>query len=174
MREGAARMKLNRSLKSLIIVSVIFLLILGAVSVLKNIFLQQIKKQIQPNFNYTQIHMKIFPPSLVIEDVRSVSTSPFFSAARISVFISFRSLFSREKPFHVIVERPVMRIYSALSDQEAQESTAFQFRLPFSIEGGWIREGELYYWGGGDSPAGHGDQRRLSSEKGRIQPPCEI
>lgn len=140
-------MALSRKVKSLIVLGIIFLFILGAGVVLRSIILQQVKKQIQPNLNYSHIYLKIFPPTLIIDDVRSISTSPFFSAGRISIRLSIQSLFSREKPFHVLIEKPILRVYAPLSDQEAQAQEPIQLNLPFSLERGWIRNGELYYWG---------------------------
>ena len=140
-------MKRKRKFRSLIITGIIFLVIFGAGLVLKNIFLQQIKKQIQSSFGYSQLHLNIFPPKLIIEDARSTSSSPFISAEKISVSMSFRALFSREKPFQVLIEKPIFRFYESSETRESQKQLPFQISLPFALEMGWIKEGELYYWG---------------------------
>ncbi|MCJ7582091.1 MAG: AsmA-like C-terminal region-containing protein, partial [Candidatus Aminicenantes bacterium] len=139
--------KRKRKFKSLIITGVIFLFIFGTGLVLKNIFLSQVKKKIQSSFGYTQLYLNFFPPALVIEDARSTSPSPFFSADKISVRMSFQSLLSREKPFRVFIENPIFRFYETSGMNESQEQLPFQFNLPFSLERGWIKDGELYYWG---------------------------
>ena len=132
---------------SLIITGVIFLIIFGAGLVLKNIFLRQIRKQIQSSLGYSQLHLNIFPPKLIIEDARSTTASPFFSAEKISVSMSLQALFSREKPFQVLIEKPIFRFYESSETRESQEQLPFQLSLPFALEMGWIKEGELYYWG---------------------------
>lgn len=140
-------MRRKRKLKSLVITGVIVLVIFGTGFVLKNIFLQQVKKQFQSSFGYTRLHLNIFPPSLIIIDARSTSSSPFFSARKISVRMSFRALLSREKPFNVFIENPIFRFYELSGDRENPEQRPFEFSLPFTLERGWIKDGELYYWG---------------------------
>ncbi len=139
--------KRKRKFKSLIILGVILLILIGASLVVKNIFLRQVKKQIQASFGYTGLHLNIFPPTLIIEDARSTSSSPFFSASKISIRISFQALLSREKPFRVFIENPIFRFYELSITRESQEQLPSQFSLPFALEIGWIKNGELYYWG---------------------------
>ncbi|MGD2294825.1 MAG: translocation/assembly module TamB domain-containing protein [Candidatus Aminicenantes bacterium] len=140
-------MKLNRKIKSLIVLSVIVLFVLGAGVVVKNIFLQQVKKKTQDRFVYSHGHLKIFPPSIVFENARSVSSSPFFSARKVSVGISIKSLFSKEKPFHVFIENPVLRIDGSRKKTENQKQQPLKISLPFSLERGWIKGGEIDYLG---------------------------
>jgi hypothetical protein len=158
-------MKRKRKLKSLIIFGVIFLIIFGAGIVLKNIFLQQIKKQIQSNFGYSQLRLKVFPPELVIEDARSTTSSPFFSANKISVRMSFQALLSREKPFQALIENPIFRFYESSETREDQKQLPFQISLPFVLEMGWIKEGELYYWGKEDRLQAKKINARLSQKR---------
>jgi len=139
--------KRKRKFKSLIITGGIILFIFGAGLVLKNIFLRQVKKQIQSSFGYTQLYLNFFPPALIIEDARSTSPSPFFSAKKISFRMSFKSLLSREKQFRVFIENPIFRFYESSGEKESQEQPPFQLNLPFALEMGWIKDGELYYWG---------------------------
>jgi len=141
------RRKRKRTFKSLIILGVILFILIGAGLVVKSIFLRQVKKQIQASFDYAHLHLNIFPPTLIIDDARSTSSSPFFSASKISVRISFQALLSREKPFQVFIENPTFRFYESSIERESQEQLPFQFNLPFALEKGWIRNGELYYWG---------------------------
>lgn len=163
--EKNALMKRKRKFKSLIITGVIFLIIFGAGLVLKNIFLQQVKKQIQSGFGFSQIHLNIFPPKLIIEDARSTTSSPLFSAERISVSMSFQALFSREKPFQVLIEKPIFRFYESSETRESQKQLPFQISLPFSLEMGWIKEGELYYWGKEDRLQAKKINARLSQRR---------
>ena len=140
-------MKGKRKFKSLIITGIVLLLVVGAGLVLKNIFLRQVKKQIQSSLGYTQLYLNLFPPTLVIEEARSTSPSPFFSAKKISVRMSFKSLLSREKPLQVFVENPIFTFYESGEEGENKEQRPLQFSLPFTLENGWIRDGELIYWG---------------------------
>ncbi len=140
-------MRINKKLKVLIVFCVIIGLVGGTTLILKNIFLGQVKKKIQSNFNYTRLYLSLFPPALVIEDARSVFPSPFFFAKKISLRISMRSLLSREKPLNVFIEEPVFRVDSFQSENDA-ERKKFNFSLPFAIDKGLIKNGELFYWGG--------------------------
>ena len=138
-------MNVYRRVRRLFVLLIILLVVIGIGSVLKNIVLNQIKGQIQDNFGYTRLYLNLFPPSLVLEDARSVSVSPFFSAKKVAVGISYRQLFSREKPFNVLVESPVLRIYRAPEAEGEQMDLRMVF--PFAIDRVLIRNGELYYWG---------------------------
>ena len=140
-------MKINKKLKSLISFCVIILLLLGAGLVLKNVLLNQIKKKIQSNFAYDRLYLSFLPPALVLEEARTRSLSPFFSARKIVVKISYKSLLSKEKPFDVFIEHPILRIYSPSAKKNEKEKRKFEFSLPFAINRGLIKEGQLYFWG---------------------------
>ena len=140
-------MRIIKKFKSLIAISVVVLLLTAAGVVLKNIFLNQIKGKIQTSFDYTELRFSLFPPSLILEDARSISISPFFSAKRISFKISYKSLLSKDKPINVLIESPILRIYSSSKKNETEDKAKFSLTLPFIIEKGLIKGGELYYWG---------------------------
>jgi len=140
-------MKKNKKLRALIIFSVIVLLLVGTGIVLKNIFLGQIKKKIQSSFDYAHLHLSFFPPSLVLEDVRARSFSPFFSAKKITVEISYKSLLTRERPFNVFIESPILRLNGTSAKKEEKEKRRFSLSLPFSVEKGLVKGGEFYFSG---------------------------
>ncbi|MEA3421716.1 MAG: hypothetical protein U9Q97_08590, partial [Acidobacteriota bacterium] len=102
-------MKANKKLKVLISISVIILILVGTGSIIGSIFLRRVKNKIQSNFDFTEVHISFFPPVLVLNDIKSVSLSPYFSAKKVSLKISYKSLLSREKPFNVFIEQPVLR-----------------------------------------------------------------
>jgi len=139
-------MKIWKKFKALIITALILLILLISGFILKNIFLKRIEDRIQSAFNYSEMKLTLFPPSLVMEDARSLSASPFFSAKRIIIKISYRSLLSRSKPFNVTIEEPTVRIYESitLGNVTSPESSGI---FPFSVERGLIKGGEIYYWG---------------------------
>ena len=139
--------KLKKKFKRLVILSAIFLLLFGAGVVLKNIFLHQIQGQIKENFGYSEFRFSFFPPALILKDARSKSVSPFFSASKIAVGISFRSLLSKDRPLTVLIEDPILRVYSTQDTKEEDAGKRISFALPFAIDRGVIRNGALYYWG---------------------------
>lgn len=140
-------LKIRRRLRSFLILAVLAIVLFGAGTVVKNLVLNEVKDQIRSVLAYERLYLSTFPPSLVIEDARSVSSSPFFSAQRIQVRISLKSLLSPEKPFQVFVDRPVLRIFSAAGSKQDQPPPVFSLALPIIIDKGIIRDGELYYWG---------------------------
>jgi len=142
---------MNKKLKSLISISLIVLLVLVIGIVLKNIFLHQIKKKIEENFSYAHLHLSFFPPVLIVEDVRSISPSPFFSAKKVAVKISYKSLLTEEKPLNVFIDEPVLTVHARPSDESKGGEARFLFSLPFAIERGLIRRGELHFWGKGSN-----------------------
>jgi hypothetical protein len=139
--------KLKKKFKRLVFLSVLFLVLFGAGIVLKNIFLHQIQGKIEKSFGYSEFHLSFFPPALILKDARSKSVSPFFSASKIAVGISFRSLFSPNRPLTVLVESPVFRVYSTQAPSEEGERMNIGVALPFAIEKGIIRNGSFYFWG---------------------------
>ncbi len=141
--------KLKKKFKRLVYLSAVLLVLFGAVVVLKNIFLHQVQARIKENFGYSEFSFSFFPPSLILKDARSKSVSPFFSASKIAVSISFRSVLSKSRPLTILVEDPVIRIYSTPEKPEKDEREPRRIGLafPFMIERGVIRNGSLYYWG---------------------------
>jgi len=139
--------KLKKKFKRLAVLLAIFLFLFGAGVVLKNIVLHQIQGVIQKSFGYSEFHLSFFPPALILKDARSKSVSPFFSASKIAVSISSRSLLSKDRPLTVLIEDPVLRIYSSPSDNRESPGRRLNIDLPFAVDRGLIRNGTLYYWG---------------------------
>ncbi len=140
-------MRMKKKLKSLLIISIILTILFGTGLVLKNIFLSQLRHKIEQNFGYSELRLSVFPPALILNDARSRAVSPFFSAKKISVGISFKALLSKERPLNILLESPVLRIYDTPGKEEKSEDKRFILALPFAIEKGLIRDGVLYYWG---------------------------
>ena len=137
---------ISKKIRRFFIFCILILVLVGAGNLAKNIFLNQVKKKIQESFGYTRLYLSLFPPALIIEDARSVLPSPFFLAKKVSIKISTKSLLSREKPFTVFIEEPVLRVYeTSLQGGSAREKLSLAF--PFVMEKVLIREGEFYYWG---------------------------
>lgn len=138
-------MNVYRRMKKVFIFAVVLLVLVVAGTVVKNIVLNQLKREIQKSFGYTRLYLNLIPPSIVLEDARSVSLSPFFSAKKVAVSISYRSLLSREKPLNILIDSPVLRVYP--SSAEVEKPKDIRLILPFVIDRAIIRNGELYYWG---------------------------
>ncbi|NIM91936.1 MAG: hypothetical protein GTO17_13435 [Candidatus Aminicenantes bacterium] len=138
---------MNRKTRKLIVTSLVVLLLISASIVLKNILLNQVKNRIQDTFNYAQLRLSLFPPALIVEDVRTISPSPFFSAKEVSFRISFRSLLSRERPLKVFMDEPVLIIHASAPSEEKKGKASSLFPLPFALERVLIRRGEFYFWG---------------------------
>ena len=161
-------MKVNKKLKSLIILSIILAVLFAGVTILKNIFLGQIKKNIEASFGFDEIHLSLFPPALIIEDVRSTTTAPFFSARKITAKISYRSLLSRERPLNVQIDQPILRIYPTSSVSEDTQKPLFGLVLPFALERGLVKNGEFYYWGDEFQLLSKGVNARLTQNNDRF------
>ncbi len=140
-------LKIRRRLRSFFILALIGAVLFGASTVLKNVVLTQVKKQIASTLHFERLYVQTFPPALIIEDVRSVSSSPFFSAQRIEIKVTLRSLFSRDRPFAVYVDQPILRIFAGGTDSSMSINRDISLALPFMVDRGLIRGGEVYYWG---------------------------
>lgn len=141
-------MRLKKRLKSLIILMVIVLVLFGAGTVLNNIFLRQVKRSIQSRFGFDRVRLSAFPPALIIQDIRTTSLAPFVSARKITVKISFPALLSGQRRFHVIVDDPILRFATTSPDKNLTDRLRMSLALPFVVEKGLIKNGELYYWKG--------------------------
>jgi autotransporter translocation and assembly factor TamB len=160
-------MKGHRRLRLLIIVFVIVLFLAGSGVILKNILLNRITEKIQASFEYSRLHVSVFPPVLTIEDVRARAPSPLFSAKKIAVRISYSSLLSRDRPFNVTIERPILRL-NVTSPETEKEKREPSFSLPISVEAGLVKEGEFYFRGKKVNFQSRNINARFSQKKGEF------
>jgi len=144
-------MKASRKTKSIIAVSSVLLLLAAGLVVGKNILLRQVKGKIESSFGYSRLEISAFPPALVLEDVRTLSPEPFFSAKRVVIEISYLSLLSKAKPFRVFIDEPFLRLGEGVFNKGKEGGKATIFPLPFAIERGVVRGGELNFVGAGES-----------------------
>ncbi len=136
-------MKKFRRIRRLLVAGVILVLIVGGVIFVKNLALRQVRLRLENSVHYARLRLTLVPPALIFEDVRSASASPFFSAQRVILKISYLSLFKRDKPLTVIVEKPVLRVYEGDLSGPPKK---LDLRLPFSVENGFIQDGEISFW----------------------------
>jgi len=163
-----------RRLKTLVLFSVLMGVLLGAGVVLRNVVLHQVRKRIEATLHYGKIRLRPIPPSIILEDVRTVTSSPFFAAEKVVLQISTRSLFRRDRPLRVFIDRPTVRLYAKPS-QGPRRPLSLDLRLPFAVEQGFIRNGEAYYWGGGLSVLARGVRAvfRQTSDAFLLQAECD-
>ncbi len=135
----------KKSLRPLIILLGLIFFLLAAGMVVRNIILSQVKGQIEANFQYSRIRVSFLPPSLVIENLRSKSASPSFTARSVRVSISYAALLSAERPVSVVLEEPNLRFIEPVP----RAGTPMKIELPFAVEKGLIRNGELFWRGNG-------------------------
>jgi len=140
-------MKRGRRLKALIIFLAIAAGLVGGGVVVRSILLAEIRRQIAPTFSYGSIRMTAFPPSVILEDVRSKTAAPFYSAKHVVLEIPFRSILSNTRSFNVFVRGLTVRIY----EKEEKEAKPFSLdiKLPFFVQNGLLLDGEIHYWGKG-------------------------
>lgn len=136
-------MNILKQLKGLIVFFVVMALLFGALVVGKNIFLRQARAKLDRIVTYARLHLSYLPPALVLEDVRGVAASPFFSARRVTVRISYMSLLSKEKPLIVVVEGPILHLSERAGGRKRRSGSFWPFTLP--IEKGVALDGEVLY-----------------------------
>jgi hypothetical protein len=141
----------KKRLGSLIAFAALVLLLFGGGIYVRNFIGGQVKKRIQESFSYSRIHLRLFPPSVLIEDIKAVSPSPSFSAKRVSITLPFGSLLKNEKPLRVFIDQPVIRIVPHPEGRPAKAGPKVSLALPFAIEKGLLRGGEFSYLGGKES-----------------------
>jgi len=138
-------MKKRKKLKGLIFLGITLILIFAVLILIKNVVLIQIKQRVHSSINYSHMFFSAFPPSLVIEEAESYSSNPYFSAQKISVTFSLKSVVSRSKPLKIIVEEPVLR-FSRLGEEPASlGKRGANLTVPVFLAGLFLRDGEVFY-----------------------------
>ena len=136
-------MKILKRFKGLIVFFLVMALLFGALVVGKNIFLHQARAKLDKIVTYARLRLSYFPPALVLEDVRALAATPFFSARRVTVRISYMSLLSKEKPLTVVVEGPILHISESTGGKKRKSGSFWPITFP--IEKGVALDGEVLY-----------------------------
>ena len=100
----------RRRIWSLVAFGVLVAVLLGASLYLRNFLLRQVEKKLRSVVEYSSLKLHLFPPSAVLRDVRTVSTSFSFTAEEILVELPLSSLLKSEKPLIVFINRPILRV----------------------------------------------------------------
>ncbi len=152
-------MNVLRRFRGLIVFLLIASVLAGALIVGKNIFLRQVRNKIDASLTYSRLRLSAIPPSLILEEVRTLDKAPLFAARRVAVGISYVSLLRREKPLTVVIDGPVVRL-------TGEPGPARKYwPLPVAVERGIIRNGEIHVKLRGGS-LGFRGLKALFSEKG--------
>ena len=155
----------KRRLGSLIAFVLLALILLGGGIYLRNFIGSQVKKRIQSVVSYSRSRLRLFPPSVLLEDVQTVSEFPSFSAKNVAVVLPFRSVFKRDRPLVVFIDRPVLRLTASPRAQGGR--SRYPLGFPLAIEKGVIRGGEFSYLGAKESFVAK-ELKALLSLKGQL------
>lgn len=137
----------KRRLVSLIAFVVLVGILLGGGIYVRNVILRQVSKRIQSYVNYSGIHLRVFPPAIVLDDIRTVSPSPLFSAKRVAVELPFDSLFKSDKPLVVFIDQPIVRVSAGREEAKGKTKSKASFSLPFALAKVKVKDGQFYYQG---------------------------
>ena len=142
----------TRRRRPLVVSAIILVALVTAVYAVKGFLVARIQSAIEASFHFDAIKVVAFPPALVIDGVRSVSTSPSFIARRVEIQVPFAALFKREKAFRVLVDHPVVRLRDPGPGPAAPAAAGAPkapggLPFPVAIESGVIRDGEILYTG---------------------------
>jgi TamB, inner membrane protein subunit of TAM complex len=137
----------KKRLISLLAFVILIGVLLGGGIYVRNVILRQVSKRIQSYVNYSAIHLRVFPPAIVLDDIQTVSASPLFSAKRVAVELPFDSLFKRNKPLVIFVDQPVVKVSKGREEAKGKAKSKGFFSLPFALAKVKVRDGQFYYQG---------------------------
>ncbi len=132
---------------SLVAFIVLIGVLLGGGIYVRNVILRQVSKRIQSYVNYSALHLRAFPPAIVLDDIRTVSPSPFLSAKRLAVELPFDSLFKSDRPLVVFIDQPVVKVSAGREEDKGKTKSKGFFSFPFALAKVKVRDGEFYYQG---------------------------
>ena len=102
-------LKMIRALRRFTVTFLVLGVLFGALFIGKKVFLNEVRRQVEATFRYGSLRLDVFPPALVVEDIESHSTMPYFKARRVRVESPYLSLLRKNKAIIVIVDDPEIR-----------------------------------------------------------------
>jgi len=138
-------MKKRNRLKGLIFFAITLILIFTVFILARNVLLVQIKQKINSSLKYNELFFSSFPPALVIEEAESHSSNPYFSARKISVSLSLKSIISRGKPLKIVIEEPELKLSQLGKRPQALGKKEADFTIPVFIEKMLLKNGKVTY-----------------------------
>ena len=136
-------MRKKKPWRKLIITLLVLAVIFIGLNILKYFFLQQVQNQIKKRFSYRKMSLAYFPPTLVLEEVRTHSLEPFFSARRIIIKVSYPALLKRERPITIFLSQPEIRVPWRVFQNLKKEHQSSTLVLPVAIEKGVVQGGKV-------------------------------
>lgn len=138
-------MKKRNRLKGLIFFGITLILIVAVFILVRNVLLVQIKQKINASLKYNELFFSSLPPALVIEEAESHSSNPYFSAKKISVSLSLRSVISGGKPLKIVIEEPELKLSQLGKEPQEVGKKEADFTIPVFIEKLLLKEGKIAY-----------------------------
>jgi len=135
---------LIRRVRRFAITFFVLLVLFGSVVVGKNIFLGQLRGEVQRAFRYGDLRMTYFPPAIILEDVRSIAGPPLFRARRVRVELPFLSLLRNQKSVTILLDGPQIRVRPETPPTPGPRPK-LPLSLPFTIERGLIQDGTFSF-----------------------------
>jgi len=122
----------------------VLLVLFGSVVAGKNVFLNQLGKELRKSFRYSDLRMSYFPPAIVIEKVVSLPGTAVFEARRVRIEIPFVSLLRNEKAVNVFVDQPRVRLLAGMV-RGGGKPQGLPVSLPFTILRGLVEDGTVIF-----------------------------
>jgi hypothetical protein len=128
----------------------VLLVLFGSLVVGKNVFLSQLRNEIQRTFRYGDLRMSYFPPAIIIENIVSLPGPLLFRARQVRIEIPVLSLLRNEKAVNVLIDQPQIRVRAGML-QTGGGPQKLPVSLPFTIMRGLIQNGTFSYESGPES-----------------------
>lgn len=135
-------MRKKRRWRKLAITLIVFFIIFIGLNVLKYFFLKQIQSQIQKQFSYLRMRLAYFPPTLILEGVRTHSLEPFFSARKVMIKVSYPALLKRERAITLFLFQPEVRSSWRVLQEIRTRGKSSTLIFPVAVEKGVVKEGK--------------------------------
>jgi len=137
----------RRRIISLAAFSTLVAILLGGSLYLRNFLLSQVRKRIQSVFAYDRIRFRVLPPSLILDDVRTVSLTPFFSARQVSVSLPLSALLKNQRPVAIVIDEAILRIAESETGGTKKDRSGLSLSLPFALDRATVNGGEVHFFG---------------------------
>jgi hypothetical protein len=120
----------------------------GSLVVGRSVLVGEIRKELRKSFAYSGLQVSTFPPTLVLDDVRTLTDPPLFRARTVRVELPLLSLLRNRKSVSVVFDSPELRIGAeALPPGPARPRATLA--LPFNVDRGVVRNGSVVFERGG-------------------------